>query len=180
MSKLLLDIAKAAILGEFDKTVKINENELLEKYPMLQELRATFVTLTINGRLRGCIGSIIAHRTLLDDLIHNAKSAAFGDPRFPPLSKEEFSLVSVEISLLTPPVEVHYTDKNDLKVKIQKGIDGIILKSGYHQATFLPQVWESLNDFDDFFSALCQKAGLNGNCLDSKPTIFKYNVEKLK
>jgi len=180
MNKLLLDIAKIAILSEFDKTIKINENELLQKYPILQELRATFVTLTINGRLRGCIGSLIAHRTLLDDLIHNAKSAAFGDPRFPPLSQEEFSFVSVEISLLSTPVEVHYTDKNDLKTKIQKGIDGVILKSGYHQATFLPQVWESLSEFDDFFGALCQKAGLNGNCLDSKPTIFKYGVEKIK
>jgi hypothetical protein len=180
MNKLLLDIARIAILGEFDSSIKINVNELLQKYPVLQELRATFVTLTINGRLRGCIGSLIAHRTLLDDLIHNAKSAAFGDPRFPPLSKEEFSLVGIEISLLSTPVEVHYTDKNDLKTKIQKGLDGVILKSGYHQATFLPQVWDSLSEFDDFFGALCQKAGLSSNCLESRPTIYKYNVEKIK
>lgn len=179
MKNILLDIAKNAILSQFDSNVKIDTMGLLNKYPFLHEPKATFVTLTFNGHLRGCIGSLIAHRTLLDDLIYNAKSAAFNDPRFPPLSKEEFSFVNLEISLLSTPLKVDYTDKEDLKNKIQQGVDGIILKSGYHQATFLPQVWESLPSFEEFFKALCQKAGLNGNCLDDKPTIFTYNVEKI-
>lgn len=179
MKNFLLDIAKDAIKSEFNNSVSIDSTKLMEQYPILKEPRATFVTLTINGHLRGCIGSLIAHRTLLDDIIHNAKSAAFGDPRFAPLSYDEFKIASIEISLLTQPEEIKYSDVYDLKSKVKSGKDGIILKYGGYQATYLPQVWDSLPSFDDFFSSLCQKAGLSGNCLEHKPQIFKYNVEKI-
>jgi len=179
LNKILLNIAHQAISDYFDGRDSIDINGLMIDYPQLQTLSATFVTLTINGNLRGCIGSLIAYRTLIDDIIHNASSAAFGDPRFRPLTKEEFANTKIEISLLTTPQSIEYTDIVDLKSKVAKGKDGIILKSGYHQATFLPQVWESLPSFEEFFQALCQKAGLSGNCLDSKPQIFKYNVDKI-
>ncbi|QOG12521.1 AmmeMemoRadiSam system protein A [Arcobacter sp. FWKO B] len=179
MKNFLLDIAKKAIESEFDKSIIIDSKSLIEQYPILDKPCATFVTLTLNGHLRGCIGSLIAHRTLLNDLVHNARSAAFEDPRFEPLSYDEFKIVDVEVSLLTEPVEIKYSDTYDLKSKVQKGVDGIIIKDGGYQATFLPQVWESLPTFEAFFQALCQKAGLSGNCLDIKPQIFKYNVEKI-
>ncbi len=116
---------------------------------------------------------------LLDDLIHNAQAAAFEDPRFPPLSEEEFEKVQIEISLLSTPQELFYRDIDDLKSKIRPDVDGVILQEGYYQATFLPQVWEQLPSFDLFFAHLCQKAGMSANCLENHPQISTYQVTKV-
>ncbi len=180
MEKVICSLAKQAILDGLNKTQSIDTKALLEKYPPLAQQRATFVTLTLDGRLRGCIGSLVAHRTLLDDLIHNAKSAAFEDPRFYPLSPEEFKKVVIEISLLSPPEPLLYDSIEDLKSKVSVGIDGIILQKEGKRATFLPQVWEQLPTFELFFTHLCQKAGLSENCLESHPNIWRYHVEKIK
>ena len=177
--KVLLQIAKDAILENFGEA-KIDKEELLKKYPYLANEGAVFVTLNLNGALRGCIGSLIAHRSLLEDIIHNAKAAAFDDPRFFPLSKSEFEKIDLELSLLSTPKRVEYEDIEDLKSKIEIGVDGIILKKGYNQATFLPQVWEELSNFEQFFAHLCKKAGLNPNCLQLHPEIYKYQVKKIK
>lgn len=178
--ELLLRIASDAIQSEFDKQ-EINRLALLQAYPELQDQGAVFVTLKQNGNLRGCIGSLVAHRSLLEDLIHNAKAAAFGDPRFPPLREDEFENTDIEISLLSTPKELHYTDREDLKGKIRPNIDGVILKLGFNQATFLPQVWEDLPDFDLFFAHLCQKAGLQASgCLEAHPNILTYQVERVE
>lgn len=148
--------------------------------PALAEKRATFITLTQNGTLRGCIGSILPYRTLLDDLVHNAKAAAFSDPRFAPLSEQELDSTKIEVSLLTVPQSVEYRDSNDLASKIRPGRDGVILNLDGYQATFLPQVWEQLSDFASFFGHLCQKAGLGSNCVEQHPEIRTYQVEKIK
>ena len=113
-------------------------------------------------------------------MLSNAKAAAFDDPRFHALSTEEFKTVEIEISILTIPVELIYEDTKDLKSKIRIGEDGVILKSGMHQATFLPQVWEQLPNFEEFFSHLCQKAGLEVACLDQNPDIYTYKALKVK
>ncbi len=177
--KVLLQIAKDAILENFGE-VKIDKEELLRNYPYLANEGAVFVTLNQNGALRGCIGSLVAHRSLLEDIIHNAKAAAFDDPRFFPLSKSEFENIDLELSLLSAPKIVEYEDIEDLKSKIEIGVDGIILKKGYNQATFLPQVWEELSSFEQFFAHLCKKAGLNPNCLQLHPEIYKYQVKKIR
>lgn len=178
--KILLDIAFKAIEEEFTgRQQRIDKNEWIAQYPWLQEHGAVFVTLNKNHRLRGCIGSIIAHQSLIEDVIHNAKGAAFGDPRFLPLSADELDKIDIEISILTSPKEVLYTDKESLHQMIRPGIDGVILKQGNYQATYLPSVWEQLPHFDDFFGSLCQKAGLSGNCLDAHPTIYRYQAEKI-
>lgn len=117
---------------------------------------------------------------MYDDLISNAVSAAFKDPRFNPISKEEFTQLEIEVSILTTPIEVLYVDIDDLKTKIIPNKDGVILRQGNNQATFLPQVWENLNTFESFFQALCKKARLESNCLNSHPQIFKYSVKKYK
>lgn len=175
----LLEIAKDAIGNRFNKKY-IDKKLLLKEHPELKEQGAVFVTLTLDGNLRGCIGSIIAHRSLLDDLIHNAKASAFEDSRFLSLTKGEFERVEIEVSLLTIPKELSYKDRDDLMEKIQPSVDGVILKSGRYQATFLPQVWEQLPSFDIFFAHLCQKAGLRASgCLDGHPTILTYQVEKI-
>jgi AmmeMemoRadiSam system protein A len=177
--ELLLEIAKSAILNEFTKK-ELNRDAILKKYPELGEKGAVFVTLKKGGDLRGCIGSLIAYRSLLEDIISNAKASAFHDPRFKPLDRGELSQIDIEISILSPYKMVMYRDKEDLKRKIRPNIDGVILKLGTYQATFLPQVWETLPDFDLFFANLCRKAGVESlDCLDKQPTIFVYQVEKV-
>ena len=178
--KILLNIARKAIAEELTGKKLLDREALLREYPWLAEPGAAFVTLNENRQLRGCIGSIIAHRPLIDDLIHNAKAAAFSDPRFSPVRPEEYENLEIEISLLTPPQELSYTDKADLHRKIRPGIDGVILRLGNYQATYLPSVWEQLPDFDMFFATLCQKAGLAPNCLDAHPVIYTYEAEKIK
>ncbi len=176
--EILLDIAREAILSEFENS-SFNFDRWVDKYPELLNKGAVFVTLTLDRDLRGCIGSLIAYRALIEDLVENAKSAAFKDPRFKPLSIDEFKKVELEVSLLTSPKLLEYIDKNDLKSKIRPNIDGVILRLGSYQATFLPQVWEQLPSFELFFAHLCQKANLNQDCLEDHPDIFIYEVKKI-
>ena len=179
MKNILLQIARDAIQSKFDGHA-IDKVSLLKEFPELGSKGAVFVTLTEDDNLRGCIGSIVAHTTLLEDVIHNAKSAAFDDPRFMSLSESEMKKIKLEVSLLTPPQRMEYSDIEDLKEKICVGEDGVILKLYDYQATFLPQVWEELTSFELFFAHLCQKAGLGPNCLSEHPEIYHYQVEKVK
>lgn len=129
--------------------------------PKFSENRGTFVTLTENGALRGCIGHIIPQESMIEGIRENAINAAFRDPRFPPLSEAEWKRVQVEISILTDPTPLVYTDAVDLLNRLRPGIDGLIIKKGFNQATFLPQVWEQLPDRKEFLRHLCSKAGLD-------------------
>ncbi|RJR29707.1 MAG: AmmeMemoRadiSam system protein A [Desulfobacteraceae bacterium] len=131
--------------------------------PQYKEKRGTFVTLTIEGGLRGCIGHILPQETLIEGVRINAVNAAFKDPRFRPLSPKEWKNVKIEVSILTYPAPLAYSDAKDLLGKLRVGKDGVILKKGFHQATFLPQVWEQLPRSEDFLTQLCYKAGLNGD-----------------
>jgi len=182
MKKYLLEIARDAIEEELTGKKVLDEDALVKAHPELREKWATFVTLKKkkNKKLRGCIGTLVSHRTLLEDVISNAKSAAFRDPRFHALKSGELEKLSVEVSLLTEPKELVYKDIADLRTKIKVGIDGVVLKSAAKQATFLPQVWEQLEDFDQFFLHLCQKASLKDTCLKLHPEIFTYQVEKIE
>ena len=123
--------------------------------------RGTFVTLTINSQLRGCIGHILPEEALIEGIKLNAINAAFRDPRFSPLNKNEFSQIKLEISILTEPKDLVFTDVSELLQKLRPGIDGVIIKQGFNQATFLPQVWEQLPSKEQFLSNLCLKAGLD-------------------
>lgn len=177
---ILLKIASDAIEeGLLSKTI-IDKEALVSQYDFLLQTRACFVTLTINGQLRGCIGSLIPHRKLIDDIIENAKKAAFQDPRFKPLTALEFEKTNIEISLLTVPKLLNYESIKDLQSKIRIGIDGVILQYEKKQATFLPQVWEQLPEFTVFFEHLCTKAGLSSDCLKNNPTIYTYQAQKIK
>ena len=179
LSSLYLQIAKEAIKVHYDG-LTLDKEAILKQYPQLGLPKATFVTLTLYEQLRGCIGSLIAHRPLLDDLISNAHSAAFGDPRFLPLTLEEFKDIKIEVSLLSEPKLLPYTTKETLKSEIHSGVDGVILRLGNYQATFLPQVWEELNDFETFFAHLGMKAGIGSDPLSYHPEVYIYQVEKIK
>lgn len=179
-NQLLLDLAKASIKDELFGSSSIDKVQLQSEYPYLNEERATFVTLYLDNRLRGCIGSLLPQRQLIDDICYNAKAAAFHDYRFQPVTKEEFDVLQIEISLLSLPQEVIYSSLEELKEKIQPGRDGVILQKHNDKATFLPQVWEQLPTFELFFEHLCQKAGLCKDCLKNVPKIETYQVEKIQ
>lgn len=178
-NKTLLSIARNSIKDELYGSSSIDKIELESKNELLSQERASFVTLYEGDRLRGCIGSLLPQRKLIDDIIYNAKAAAFNDFRFQPLTKSEFENIDIEISLLTIPKEVIYSSISELKEKIKPGIDGVILQKNNDKATFLPQVWEQLPTFELFFDHLCQKAGLGSNCLHNFPKIEVYQVEKI-
>jgi AmmeMemoRadiSam system protein A len=175
---LIFNIAKQAIQDEFDYTDTIDIKKLTKENLFLKEDGAAFVTLTQNDKLRGCIGSLIANRPLIEDIISNAKNAAFRDPRFAKLTREEFAKTDIEVSVLTKPKLLEYDNIEDLKNKIRPNIDGVILKLNSNQATFLPQVWEELPSFESFFGHLLQKAGLPMDSFKSHPQIFIYQVQK--
>ncbi len=180
---VLLKIARDSINEELTHKKLIDKKELLEKYPKLAEERAVFVTITKNESLRGCIGSIVPRRSLLDDLIENAKSSAFADPRFNSLSEEEFNKIKIEVSILTIPEEVEYDGVKDLKERIKPYVDGVIINLHGKRATFLPQVWEQLPDFETFLAHLYLKAGINTKYLEGteeQAEVFTYQVEKFK
>jgi AmmeMemoRadiSam system protein A len=121
---------------------------------------ATFVTVEKDGKLRGCIGSLQAHRPLIEDLVHNAYRAAFKDPRFPPLTKAEAPSVTWSISLLSAPERMLVGDEKDLLSQLVPGVDGLIIADGGKRATFLPQVWDQLPDPNTFLAHLKRKAGM--------------------
>ena len=145
----------------------------------LQEQGASFVTLTIGGQLRGCIGALEAYQPLADDVCEHAAAAAFEDPRFPPLGKDELSRIQIEVSRLTRPVQLEYKDADDLLSKLRPYIDGVILKDGFRRATFLPQVWEKIPDPSDFLDNLCYKMGAAHQQWRNKHLdVFTYQVEE--
>lgn len=173
----LLEVARKTIESELYKDKAISQGEELSS-PKFSEKRGTFVTLTINNNLRGCIGHIIEQDSLLEGIKENAINAAFKDYRFSPLSKSEWGNVKIEISILTNPAPLEYSDADDLLKKIRPNIDGVIIKQGFYQATFLPQVWEQLPDKKEFFTHLCLKAGLDGNeWKKGKLEVYTYQVQ---
>jgi len=176
---ILVKLARDAIASKFTGKI-LDQSSYDFKANGLDQNGATFITLTEQGQLRGCIGSLVAHRRLYDDIISNAQSAAFHDPRFSPLSLNELENVRIEVSLLTPPQKLSYSDKQHLMSIIRPGIDGVILILGSRQATFLPQVWDELPEFDLFFSHLGLKAGIGNDPLSLHPDIYVYQVEKYK
>jgi uncharacterized protein len=139
----------------------------------LFEKRGTFVTLTKNDSLRGCIGSILPRQPLWEDVAENAVHAAFHDPRFDPMQDFEVPKIRIEVSVLTVPIHVKYSSFHELEQNIKPLIDGVIIQSGNAKATFLPQVWEDLPDINGFFKHLCIKAGLPDN-------YFLTNFNELK
>ena len=148
--------------------------------PALNQTGATFVTLTQNGQLRGCIGSLQAHRPLDQDVRANAVAAAFSDPRFPPLTLAELPRTRVEVSLLTAPQPMKFTDEADALRQLRPHVDGVILIAGQRRGTFLPQVWEQLPEPRMFMAHLKQKAGLPADFWSSEVQLQRYEVQKWK
>ena len=143
----------------------------------LKAVRASFVTLQLRGQLRGCIGHLEAVQSLVVDVSENAFAAAFQDPRFNPLTAQEWPSVDIHLSLLTRPEPMHFQDEADLVRQIQPGVDGLILQDGPNRGTFLPSVWESLPQAADFLSHLKLKAGLPANHWSGRVEVYRYRTE---
>jgi hypothetical protein len=143
----------------------------------LKAVRASFVTLQKHGELRGCIGHLEAVQPVVVDVAENAFAAAFRDPRFSPLTAEEWPEVDLHLSLLTRPEPVEFTDETDLIQQLRPGEDGLILQDGPNRGTFLPSVWESLPDAADFLTHLKHKAGLAANHWSPHLEIYRYTTE---
>lgn len=172
---ILTGLARAAIASQLEPQATPSPQP---DAPFLHDIGACFVTLHEHGELRGCIGSLEAHRQLIDDIRSNALAAAFHDPRFPPLSKEELAEVDIEVSLLTRPEAMSFTREQEVLDKLRPGIDGVILEYGIHRATFLPQVWQQLPFTSIFMAHLKQKAGLPPDFWNDDVQIATYQVEK--
>ena len=129
----------------------------------LLEQGTSFITLTIRGQLRGCIGGLEARQPLITDVREHAIAAALEDPRFPPVREDELNRIQIEVSRLTRPVPLEYKDAADLLSKLRPHVDGVILRDGFRRATFLPQVWEKIPDPAEFMDNLCYKMGASDN-----------------
>ncbi len=173
--RLLTAMARAAIARQFGI-----ETAALSHPAWLEEPGAVFVTLTQQGRLRGCIGSLEAHRALGRDLEANAQAAAFHDPRFPPLELAELGRTRIEVSILSKPEAMHCTDEAHALAQLRPGIDGVIFQSSWHRATFLPQVWEQLPEPRQFMAHLKLKAGLAADYWSDTVQLSRYTVSKFE
>lgn len=171
----LLSIARAAISCALGLPKKADEQPA-----WLAEPGACFVTLTRHGELRGCIGSLEAHRSLLADVKGNAVSAALHDTRFMPLTKVELDDTDIEVSLLTRPQAMTFENEADALSQLRPNVDGVIFEYGRHRSTFLPQVWEQIPDPQQFMAHLKQKAGLAAGFWDEGVKLSRYSVTKWK
>ena len=151
----------------------------LDNYPEpLREVRAAFVTLHKQARLRGCIGTTMAVAPLAVSVSDNAYSAAFRDPRFKPLTEKEFHDIHISLSILTPSEEITFTSESDLLAQLRPGMDGLIIERHTRKATFLPSVWISLKDPETFLHQLKLKAGIMSDQIPLRA--WRYGAETIE
>lgn len=142
----------------------------------LWKVGASFVTLKINASLRGCIGTLDAHRPLIEDVAANAFAAGFLDPRFKPLSRAEVTRINLSVAVLSKSTPIEFATEQELIDQLRPGVDGIVIAQGDKRATFLPAVWEMLPNPTDFIAQLKRKAGI----IDSGGlSADRYTVEEI-
>lgn len=178
--KTLHEVARASIKYSLENgsNARYESTLRLEDYsPSLRQERATFVTLNINNELRGCIGTLEAHEPLVIDVAHNARSAAFHDPRFGPLTQAELDRLQIHISILGIPEPMDFSSEQELIQQLRPGIDGLIINAAGRRGTFLPSVWESLKTPEEFFTHLKLKAGLPTTFWSDDVKVERYTTE---
>lgn len=178
--QLLLRLAREAIERgvQGEKLSALDETSLP---PNLREKGSSFITLTVRGELRGCIGALDPYQSLAEDVREHAVAAALKDPRFPAVRQEELNGIQIEVSRLTRPVPLDYKDANDLLSKLRPHVDGVILRDSLtgRRGTFLPQVWEKISDPAEFLNNLCFKMGMSENVWRSRHLeVLTYEVEE--
>jgi AmmeMemoRadiSam system protein A len=170
---VLLAIARESLAAALGLGRETSRDE-----PWLREPGATFITLRRLGELRGCVGSIQPYRPLLDDVRHNTRAAAFSDTRFPPVRRDEYPELSVEVSLLSPCEPYEPVSQEEALAGLRPGVDGIVFEFQGRRSTFLPQVWEQLPNPWDFLAHLKRKAGLPPDFWHPDVKLWRYTVMK--
>jgi hypothetical protein len=168
----LLALARAAVDESLD-----GPKVQVPREPWLAQPGACFVTLRKDGELRGCIGSIEAHRPLSEDVLENARGAAHRDPRFPPLRRNELDAVRFEVSLLSALERVEVETEQEALEKLRPGVDGVMLQWGSHRGVFIPKMWQQLPDPVQFLSFLRKKAGLPRGEWLSGTRMWRFTAE---
>lgn len=174
--QLLLAAASASIQSGLHGRILVEVDPAAVPAP-LSEPGASFVTLRIAGELRGCIGTLEANQPLIRDVAKNAFSAAFHDPRFSPLTPEEFDQIEIHLSVLTPPEPLPCDSEADLLSRVRPGVDGLILRDRGRRATLIPAFWESEPDPYRFLGYLKRKAGLPRDYWSDSLEFFRYTAE---
>lgn len=176
--RLLLDTAARALRHAAANGGAVPTIDVKGALPStLSATRATFVTLEKDGRLRGCIGSLALHRTLIADVVTNAVKAGFGDPRFPALTVEEISGLTLSVSILSHPRPIAAASRDALIAALNPDVDGLMIADQGKQALFLPSVWKSLPKASDFLAQLTRKAGLPDRHWSSGFTARRFRTE---
>jgi hypothetical protein len=176
--QILLEVAEKSIEGALEDGREIPVTP--KDYPgRLQMLQASFVTLHVTGRLRGCMGSLEPTEPLVVNVGRNAYAAAFRDPRFVRLTHDEFPRLEIHLSLLSLPEELHIISEADLLAQMRPGVDGLTLMDGARRATLLPSVWKSVGDAREFLAHLKRKAGLAANYWSETIRVERYTAESI-
>jgi hypothetical protein len=173
--RTLLDVARRSIVSGLERGIPL-EVELLDYPEALRGRRASFVTLRVDGGLRGCIGALEPTRPLVADVARNAHAAAFRDPRFPPLERAELDGLRICVSLLGPLERLVAGSRAELLAQLRPGVDGLLLAQGACRGTFLPAVWDALPDPDAFLRELEHKAGLAPSAWQQPIECFRYQT----
>ena len=171
--EILLPIARSSISEALGQPLEAAENAA-----WLQDKAACFVTLTQHQQLRGCIGTLEARRSLLEDVKSNARAAALQDTRFTPLTAEELDFTEIEISLLSAMQPIDFSNEQEALAQLRPGIDGVLFEYGHYRSTFLPQVWQQLPDTTEFVAHLKHKAGLSPDFWADEVKLSLYTVSK--
>ncbi|MCR4300458.1 MAG: AmmeMemoRadiSam system protein A [Sulfuricaulis sp.] len=171
--QLAEDSIKKGLCGE---TLNVQVTDYPEP---LRVMRATFVTLHVDEKLRGCVGTLEARKSLMEDVVSNAWGAAFRDTRFPALTWPEFELLAIHISILSPPEPMNFSSEEDLLALLRPFQDGLILEEGSRRGTFLPSVWEQLPDPREFLRHLKLKAGLDPDHWSKNIRILRYTTDSV-
>jgi hypothetical protein len=175
--EVLLDLARESIrAGLVGERLRV---EVEEFAPPLRAQRASFVTLQLAGRLRGCMGSLEARRSLVQEVVEMAHAAAYRDPRFPPLTVAEFARIELHISVLSRAEPIDFASEQELLGQLRPGVDGLILSERYARGTFLPSVWETLPEPREFLARLKQKAGLSPDYWSDAIRVERYTTESI-
>ncbi|HET6664118.1 MAG TPA: AmmeMemoRadiSam system protein A, partial [Acidimicrobiales bacterium] len=172
----LSDLARRAIEHE----VKAGEPYPLDDGDVPERLRppgCSFVSLDLAGEPAGCIGSLEPQRSLWRDVAHNARAAAFDDPRYPPIELEELAEASLTVSVLSPLSPV-VGDRDEVQRSLRPGVDGLVLSAEGLRGTFLPSVWAKVDDANGFLDLLLRKAGLTGDCWPADARVWRYTTDE--
>lgn len=175
--RALLDVA-AEVIGH---TVANHDSRIPNPADFDDRLRrpgASFVTLERGDQLLGCIGTLVAVDPLVVDVAQHALAAAFADPRLPPVTGDDFVVMSIKVSVLTPPEPLPAATFDDLTRAVRPGVDGVLLEAGRYRSTLLPSVWDHVADTDQFLHALWKKAGLPRGAWPADMAISRYTTEE--